>query len=110
MIDEKNISYGLRPFKTNAKAFIGVRAIFEHSNVLFVPGRNSQQGAEKDISKLSTWIVKKAMPKLHKHIKKNSWTSSTTECFSFASDKFLFEASPNGSYGYMCISAYIIED
>lgn len=110
MIDEGKINYGLRPFKANARAFIGVRAIFERGQVEFVRGRNSHQGTEEDISKLSTWIVKKAMPALYKHIKAFSWTTSTAELFTFTSDKFLFEASPNGSYGYMYISAYIMED
>lgn len=110
MIDESKISFGFRPVRTDAIAFVGARTIFEHGDVSFIPDRCSHQGEDNAINRLSIWTVKKAMPELRKHIKRHGWKQDTREIFTFRDGQFLMEASPNASYGYLYISTYIMED
>ena len=110
MINDSKISFGFRPIKTKAVAFVGARTIFEQGDISFVPGRCSLQGEEKEINRLSTWTIKKALPELRKHIRQHGWKQDTREVFTFRDGQFLMEASPNASYGYLYISTYIMMD
>ena len=107
-IDINKINWGLRPFHEEAEAFFGVRMIFQSGRLEFLPGRGSEVGEDSQVQSLVDWLNQKALPALKKHIKTHGWNSATTETFVFEDGQKRLEASPNGSYGYMYISAYIM--
>ncbi|MBO4631194.1 MAG: hypothetical protein J5858_04650 [Lentisphaeria bacterium] len=107
-IDINKINWGKRPFRSDAEAYIGCRMIFQSGRLEFLPGRGSELGEKSQVQSLVNWFNTTALPALKKHIKKQGWNSATTETFVFEDGQKRLEASPNGSFGYMYISAYIM--
>ena len=107
-IDIKKINWGKRPFRSEAEAFYGCRMIFQSGRLEFLPGRGSEVGEENKVQSLVEWLNQTALPQLKKHIKAQGWTSATTETFVLEDGQKRLEASPNGSFGYMYISAYVM--
>ena len=107
-IDIKKINWGKRPFRSEAEAFYGCRMIFQHGKLEFLPGRGSEVGEDSQVQSLVAWLNQKGLPLLKKHIKTQNWNSSTTDVFVYIDGQKRMEASPNGSFGYMYISAYVM--
>lgn len=110
MIDLKQCMWGLKPFRENAVAFAGARLLFNGDETNWIPSRVCTQGSVDDLERLNTWVAQKAFPALRNYKKRRRWSVRTTDRFKLRDGMFLFEASPNKSYGYMYISAYIMED
>jgi len=104
---------GLEP-----KLYWGVRAIFEASkwnnykpSFDFVPDRQSFKG-DKDAPEVSdfiSWLNKEAIPAFKKDKGVQSWSSNSGEIYTKESDKYVFMASNNRSYGYTYIGAWTKE-
>jgi hypothetical protein len=104
---------GLEP-----KLYWGVRAIFDvgkwnnyKPSFDFVPDRQSFQGDENDpeVNNFISWLNKEAIPALKKDKNVQGWSSSSRDVFKKESDKYVFMASNNGSYGYTYIGAWTKE-
>jgi len=100
------------------KLYWGVRAIFESNqwnhykpSFDFVPDRQSFEGDKNDpeINDFIGWLNKEAIPALKKDKNVQSWSSSSGDRFVFESDKYVFMASNNRSYGYTYIGAWTKE-
>lgn len=106
MIDESKMSWGLRPFRKDALAAFGVRALIENKDISWVPGRSSTQGSDSDVAAICEWADKTALPKLRKRIRDGGIKPESNEVFRYGEKPMLLEASPNGSDGYIYISMY----
>lgn len=107
-IDINKINWGKRPFRSDAEAFYGCRMIFQSGRLEFLPGRGSEVGEDSQVQSLVDWLNQKGLPLLKKHIKTQNWNSSTTDVFVYIDGQKRMEASPNGSFGYMYISTYVM--
>ena len=54
---------------------------------------------------LVNWINDTALPALKQHIKETNWSSDSKEVYTLNDNLFTLKASPNGSHGYMYLTA-----
>ena len=106
MIDTNQFRWGMTPLpEGELLAAWGARAIFQHRELDFLHDRQQALGSEKTRAILGKWIDRVGLPELKKHIKKNGWSSSSREVFELNRGPFMLKVSPNGSYGYMYLTA-----
>ena len=108
MIDTGKLEWGLRPFKTgNYLAGFGARMIWNGNKITFLPDRQQFIGNAKTCEALRNWINNKALSKLKQYIADHHWTGATTEIYTDETWLYRIEVSPNGSHGYLYLSAYM---
>jgi hypothetical protein len=106
MIDKNKFMWGLNPLpEGECLAVWGARAIFLRRELDFLPDRQQAIGSEKARIILGKWIAKTALPRLKKHIRENRWDGATRDVFEFHAGPCSLKASPNGSHGYMYLTA-----
>ena len=80
--------------------------IHELIKMIFLHGLKKQQfGDIVPVNTLVNWINATALPALKQHIKETNWINDSKEIFTLNDSLFTLKASPNGSYGYMYLTA-----
>jgi len=106
MIDKNEFMWGLNPLpEDECLAVWGARAIFLRGELDFLPDRQQALGSETARRLLGKWIARTALPRLKKHIRENRWDSASREVFELNIGPCTLKASPNGSHGYMYLTA-----
>ena len=106
MIDTNQFMWGLHPLPEGEYLAVwGARAIFQHRELDFLHDRQQALGSEKARALLGKWIARTALPRLKKHIRENRWDSASREVFELNIGPCTLKASPNGSHGYMYLTA-----
>ena len=106
MIDTAKLRWGLRQVEqADYLAVWGARATFAEGELYFMPDRQDFMGEAVSVNVLSNWINDTALPALKQHIKETNWSNDSKEIFTLNDNLFTLQASPNGSYGYMYLTA-----
>ena len=106
MIDTTKLRWGLRSVEqADYLAVWGARATFAESELYFMPDRQEHIGDTVPVCALTNWINDTALPALKQHIKETNWSNDSREIYTLNDNLFTLKASPNGSYGYMYLTA-----
>ena len=70
-----------------------------------MPDRQEHIGDTVPVCALTNWINDTALPALKQHIKETNWRNDSREIYTLNDNLFTLKASPNGSYGYMYLTA-----
>ena len=106
MIDITKLHWGLHPIEqADYLAVWGARATFSEGELYFMPDRQEAIGDVVPVNTLANWLNDTALPALKQHIKETSWSNDSKEVYTHNDRLFTLKASPNGSYGYMYLTA-----
>ena len=106
MIDTAKLRWGLRSVEqADYLAVWGARATFAEGELYFMPDRQEHIGDTVLVCALTNWINDTALTALKKYIKETNWSNDSKEIFTRNDNLFTLKASPNGSYGYMYLTA-----
>ena len=106
MIDTTKLRWGLRPVEqADYLAVWGARATFSEGELYFMPDRQEHIGDTVPVCALTNWINDTALSALKKYIKETNWSNDSKEIFTLNDNLFTLKASPNGSHGYMYLTA-----
>ena len=106
MIDTVKLRWGLRPVEqADYLAVWGARATFAEGELYFMPDRQEHIGDTVPVCALTNWINDTALSALKKYIKETNWSNDSKEVYTLNDSLFTLKASPNGSYGYMYLTA-----
>ena len=106
MIDTTKLRWGLRSVEqADYLAVWGARATFAEGELYFMPDRQEHIGDTVPVCALTNWINDTALSALKKYIKETNWSNDSKEIFTLNDNLFTLKASPNGSYGYMYLTA-----
>ena len=106
MIDTAKLRWGLRSVEqADYLAVWGARATFAEGELYFMPDRQEHIGDTVPVCALTNWINDTALSALKKYIKETNWSNDSKEVYTLNDNLFTLKASPNGSYGYMYLTA-----
>ena len=106
MIDTAKLRWGLRSVEqADYLSVWGARATFAESELYFMPDRQEHIGDTVPVCALTNWINDTALSALKKYIKETNRSNDSKEIFTLNDNLFTLKASPNGSYGYMYLTA-----
>ena len=106
MIDTAKLRWGLRSVEqADYLAVWGARATFAEGELYFMPDRQEHIGDIVPVNTLVNWLNDTALPALKQHIKETNWSNDSKEVYTLNDNLFTLKASPNGSYGYMYLTA-----
>ena len=106
MIDTTKLRWGLRSVEqADYLAVWGARATFAESELYFMPDRQEHIGDTVPVCALTNWINDTALSALKKYIKETNWSNDSKEIFTLNDNLFTLKSSPNGSHGYMYLTA-----
>ena len=106
MIDTAKLRWGLRQVEqADYLAVWGARATFAEGKLYFMPDRQEHIGDTVPVCALTNWINDTALPAWKQHIKETNWSNNSREIYTLNDNLFTLNASPNGSHGYMYLTA-----
>lgn len=106
MIDTAKLRWGLRQVEqADYLAVWGARATFAEGELYFMPDRQEHIGDTVPVCALTNWINDTALPAWKQHIKETNWSNNSREIYTLNDNLFTLNASPNGSHGYMYLTA-----
>jgi len=70
-----------------------------------MPDRQEHIGDIIPVNTLVNWLNDTALPALKQHIKETNWSNDSNEVYTLNDNLFTLKASPNGSHGYMYLTA-----
>lgn len=92
----------------NHRRYWGARAILARSEIDLLPDRQSvvlDEPLSKADRAFMDWVNKKGLPWLRKHVRSSGLCPDSYARLKFEDGRFVIEATPNGSYGYLYIGA-----